>query len=369
MGPLRVHQQALVSGDACFMASGVACGQSRAPCPLSGPLHIFCCVSHFHLPGLQSKMTAKPINVVTANKRAERHIFKHSRPAQTHTHAYVNTRCEDVSTSQAWCSGCSVEERARMCSAKLQQTVNIIAGENEISKESLTVSDVDSCFNSSHTTVRYSSVIIWDKRRRINISTPQKDKISKMCQSSEYFQFWFLEVKYEAAGLVAKILKEWNNLKKNWTKHNTYRDSAPSLSPRSGALWPSSWTAASCHHSHLSCLSSLWRKKPKKIYALTLNISNTNVLYKEITCMILFISAKTDSTCHIDWGNCWELYNCIWSKIAALRRDTLELVVSLVVRVSDSQLLRFSSNPIMRTRYWGGYAASNLNVCMPTYLS
>lgn len=188
-----------------------------------------------------------------------------------------------------------------------------------------------------------------------------------MCQSIEEFQFWFLEVKYEAAGLIAKILKEWNNLKKK-KSHNTYRDSAPSLSPRSGALWPSSWTAASCHQPHLSCLSSLWRKEQKKICFNVKHFEHKCFFYSEITCMILFITAKIDSTSHTDWGICWE-HDCTRSKIAAIGRGTLELVASLVVRVGDSQLLRFRSNPIMRTRSWGCHAASYLNVCVPTFLS
>lgn len=82
-----------------------------------------------------------------------------------------------------------MEGRTRMCSAKLQQTVNIIARENGISKECLTVSDVDSCFNSSHATVRCGSAIIGDKRRRINISAPQKDEICVKASKSSSSDF------------------------------------------------------------------------------------------------------------------------------------------------------------------------------------
>lgn len=179
---------------------------------------IFFSLSHSHLPGPQSKMTAKPINVVTVNKRVERHIFTHSRPARAHAHAYVNTRCEDVSTSQAWCSGGSVEGRTRMCSAKLQQTVNIIAGENGISKECLTVSDMDSCFNSSHATVRCGSAIIGDKRRRINISTPQIDEIC--VKASKSFSSDFLRLNRK---LLVLLLKYWRSEKMKKKKKATTR--------------------------------------------------------------------------------------------------------------------------------------------------
>lgn len=181
--------------------------------------------------------------------------------------------CVDLANIEHDCSGWAVEERARMCSTKPQQTVNITEGGNGISQERLTVGDVNSCFNLSHSTVRCSSVIIRDKRMTINTSTPQKDKISEMCQLIEAFWLWFHKVKHEAAGFGAIILTEWTD-----KKHYTYRDSALSLSPRSGALWPSSWTVASCHRSHLSCLSSLWRKEQKKKSALTPNVPNINVL-------------------------------------------------------------------------------------------
>lgn len=230
---------------------------SRAPRPLSCPLHVFAPCPNPICQGRNQRRQWSPSRL---SQPMDRRINTFTHTVDRHGPIPTLMLTHDVSMRQPckywWCSG-SAETHARMWSAKPQLAIKIIEGENRIREERLTVSDVDSCFNSSHTTVCCSSVIIRNKRTKIHTSTLQKHEISKMCQDIKDFPLWFHEVKYEAAALVDIIL-EWNN-----KKHNTYRGFVLFLSPRSVALWPSSWTVASCHLSHLSCLSSLWRKQQK----------------------------------------------------------------------------------------------------------
>lgn len=120
LGALRVHQQALVSSDAWR--------------PLSRPLHIF---ARCHIPicqGHNQRQRRSP-SMLSQRINERKGTFTHTVDRHWPIPTLMLTHNVSVCRARkywAWCGGCSVEERARMCSAQSQQTVNITGGENGI---------------------------------------------------------------------------------------------------------------------------------------------------------------------------------------------------------------------------------------------
>lgn len=94
-----------------------------------------------------------------------------------------------------------------------------------------------------------------------------------MCQSIEEFQFWFLKVKYEATGLIAKILSEI--IKKKKPQHVQRFCAVFESKIRSSLAFFLNCCILSSTSSFMSFFTVEKRTKTKS--ALTLSISNINV--------------------------------------------------------------------------------------------
>lgn len=135
-GALRVHQQALVSGDAwrwvmhhdirrCLCTIMGTPPIVTSPAKICAPCHIPICQGR-NQRGQKSPSTLS--QRINEQKTHSHTVDRHGPiPTLVLTH-HVSMCCPR--NYWAWCSGCSVKERARMCSAKPQQTVNITGGEN-----------------------------------------------------------------------------------------------------------------------------------------------------------------------------------------------------------------------------------------------
>lgn len=137
-GALRIHQQELAPGDArrWVMHHDIRRVRPCAPRPLSHPLHIF---APCHIPIWQGRNQRRQQSPSTLSQRINEwkdtftHTVDRHGPIPTLMLTHHVSMCRPRKYC-AWCSGCSVEERASMCSAGPQQTVNISGERMESAK-------------------------------------------------------------------------------------------------------------------------------------------------------------------------------------------------------------------------------------------